>query len=191
MKKTVSANIAGTLFNIDDDAYFALENYLRRIEGAYKYTRDEKEILGDLEQRLSELLNDRTEKRVRIVNSDDINWAISVLGKPEDFGATNFEQTAPPPPPNYGNTGSYYHVSRRLYRNPDNKVIGGVCGGLGAYFDADPVLIRVILVVLFFVGFGPLLYIIMWIVVPKAKTATQKCEMHGVPPTPENLRKFS
>ena len=188
MKKTVSANIAGTLFSIDDDAYFALENYLRRIESVYKYTPGEKDIIADFELRLSELLNDRTEKRTKIVTIDDVNWAISVLGKPEDFGAA---QSSTPPPPNYGNEHSYYRPVRRLYRDYDNKVIGGVCGGLGAYFDMDPVLIRVVMVVLFFVGFGPLIYIIMWIVVPKARTASQKCEMYGEAPNAENFRKYS
>jgi len=190
MKKTVSANIAGTLFSIDDDAYFALENYLRRIEKVYKYTPEEKEIIADFELRLSELLNDRTEKRVKIVSIDDVNWAISVLGKPEDFGAAQ-SSTPPPPPPNYGNNDSYYRPVHRLYRDPDNKVLGGVCGGLGAYFDVDPVLIRIALFVLFFVGFGTLIYIVMWIVIPKARTATEKCEMHGEIPTSENFRKYN
>jgi phage shock protein PspC (stress-responsive transcriptional regulator) len=184
MKKTISVNIAGTLFQIDEDAYSRLEQYFQRIEAGYNYSPEGKEIISDLETRLAELLEGRIKDNSRTISIDDVNWAIGILGKPEDLGA------------NQGNTSSggnspNYRVGRRIYRDPDNKVLGGVCGGLGAYFDIDPVLIRVIFVLLIFMGFGPLAYIILWIVIPIAYTVTQKLEMHGEAPTPENIRKYS
>ncbi len=184
MKKTISANIAGTLFQIDEDAYLTLEHYFQRIEARYNYSLEGKEIVNDLETRLVELFENRTHSRSQNITIDDVNWAIGILGKPEDLGGSNI-------PPEPGRGKKYYRFDRKLYRDPDNKVIGGVCGGLGAYFDVDPVLLRVVFVALLFIGFGPLAYIILWIVIPKAYSVSQKLEMHGEPPTPENIRKYS
>lgn len=172
MKKTISANIAGVLFQIDEDAYVKLEEYFYRIESGYQNKADAKEIVNDLESRMAELLEERIGKQSRIVTIDDVNWAISKLGRPEDIGAN-------PSGSSSGHESKYYYTSRRLYRDPDNRVLGGVCSGIGAYFDIDPVIIRVIFVVSLFIGFGPLLYIILWIVVPAAYTPAQKREMHG------------
>ena len=184
MKKTISANIGGILFQIDEDAYFVLEQYFRKIEAGYNYSAEGKEIINDLENRLSELLAGRTNSRSHTISFEDITWAIGVLGRPEDLGAKQSTYQ--------GATGtSYYRPARRLYRDPDSRVIGGVCGGMGAYFDIDPVLLRVLFFVALFVGFGALAYIILWIAIPKARTVSQKLEMHGEPPTPENIRKYS
>ena len=187
MKKTTTVNIGGVLFQIDEDAYQVLEQYLSRIESSYYNTSEGKDVLKDIENRLAELLQGRTQSGSKIIVVTDVNWAISTLGRPEDIGgprksgeSTSWQQ------PNYENK-----TTRRLYRYPENRVIGGVCSGLGAYFDIDPVLLRVAFVVLLFVGFGFLAYLILWIAVPKARTVTQKLELHGLPPTPENIRRFS
>jgi phage shock protein PspC (stress-responsive transcriptional regulator) len=184
MKKTISANIAGVLFQIDEDAYNLLEHYLQRIEARYRYSADGKEIVNDLEHRLSELFEERTNSRSRTVTLDDVSWAIGILGKPEDFGTSQSASWN-------NNTSANFKTVQRLYRDKDSRVIGGVCSGLGHYFNIDPVLIRVIFVGLLFIGFGPLAYIILWIAIPKARTVEQKLEMHGEPPTPENFRKYS
>jgi phage shock protein PspC (stress-responsive transcriptional regulator) len=183
MKKTISANIAGTLFQIDEDAYYQLEQYFNKIMAGYHFSEEGKEITNDLESRLSELFVEKTQNRSQTITLEFVNWAIGILGKPEDIGA-NFENQSG----TYENM--FYNPPRRIYRDPDNKVISGVCSGLGAYFDVDPVLIRVIFVLLIFIGFGPLAYIILIIVIPNANTVTQKLEMHGEAPTPENIRKY-
>jgi len=184
MKKTISANISGVLFRIDEDAYNALEQYLHKIEAGYQYSDEGKEIVSDIENRLSELFEGRTNSRSRTINIEDVNWAIGILGKPEDLGQNQSTSH------NNSSTSNYKTV-HRLYRDKDNRVIAGVCSGLGYYFNIDPVLIRVVFVVLLFVGFGPLGYIILWIVIPKARTVEQKLEMRGEPLTPENFRKYS
>jgi phage shock protein PspC (stress-responsive transcriptional regulator) len=186
MKKSISANIAGTLFQIDEDAYSLLEQYLRKISGGFKNPADGKEIVTDLELRMSELFNERTNQRSRNITLEDANWVIGVLGKPEDLGATQTTTNS-----DWGPGNPYYRPPHKLYRDPDHKVLGGVCSGLGAYFDVDPVIMRVLFVVFFFVGFGFLAYIVLWIAVPKAYTVTQKLEMRGEPPTPENMKKYS
>jgi phage shock protein PspC (stress-responsive transcriptional regulator) len=183
MKKAISVNISGVLFQIDEDAFNNLEQYLHKIEAGYNFSAEGKEIVADLESRIAELMEGRTQGRTKTITAEDIHWAIGILGKPEDLGAkqNTYEGSA-------GN--AYYRPVHRLYRDPDNKVLGGVCSGLGAYFGIDPVLIRVIFVLMFFIGFGPLAYIILWIVIPKAYTITQKLEMYGEAPTPENIRKY-
>jgi phage shock protein PspC (stress-responsive transcriptional regulator) len=185
MRKTISANIGGTLLHIDEDAYILLDDYLKRIERGYNYSSEGKEIVTDLENRIAELLSDRTNKFSRTVTSEDITWAISIVGRPEDIGSTQYQRHE------HNQYNTYSKPARRLYRDADNRVFGGVCSGMAVYFDMDPVLIRIILVVLFFTGFGPLFYIIMWIVIPKARTVTQKLEMRGEAATPENIRKYS
>jgi phage shock protein PspC (stress-responsive transcriptional regulator) len=187
MKKTTSANIAGVLYQIDEDAYQALEQYLHRIEASYNNASEGKEIIKDIETRLAELFDGRTQARTKIIMLSDVNWAISIIGRPEDIGGQKKNQYNEEwQQPTYG-----YKSSKKLYRYPENRVIGGVCSGLGIYFDIDPVLLRVAFVISLFIGFGFLAYIILWIVVPKAKTVTQKLELHGLPPTPENIRRFS
>lgn len=171
MVKTTTVNIGGTLFNINDDAYIALEDFFYKIKAHYSSFPDNKEILNDIENRMAELLSARVGKH-HIITLDDVNYAISVIGKPKDFGFYQNSQSNP-------RSGFQQNRNRRLYRNPDNRVLGGVCSGLGAYFDIDPVLVRIIFVVLFFVGLGPLFYIIMWIIIPKACTPYQKQEMYG------------
>jgi phage shock protein C len=86
---------------------------------------------------------------------------------------------------------SYSKPIHRLYRDPNNHVIGGVCGGMGAYFNTDPVLFRICFVIGLFMGFGPIIYLVMWIAIPKANTVMQKLEMRGEQPTPENMRQNS
>jgi phage shock protein PspC (stress-responsive transcriptional regulator) len=187
MKATSNANLAGVLFQIEEDAYQLLENYFYRIEVSFSNSANGNEIIKDLECRLKELFNERTQMGAKIVTIKDVYWAISILGRTEDFGGqkdgSNNET--------WQNSNYGYKSVRRLYRYSDNKIISGVCSGLGVYFDFDPVLLRVAFVIMFFLSLGPIVYFILWIALPKAKTVSQKLELHGLPPTPENIRRFS
>ena len=85
---------------------------------------------------------------------------------------------------------SSYETTKRLYRDPDNRVLGGVCGGLGAYFNNDPLLFRILFIIIFFgMGSGLIIYLILWIAIPEARTTAQKLEMRGEPITIENIKK--
>jgi phage shock protein PspC (stress-responsive transcriptional regulator) len=193
MKKTYSVNIAGRLFNIDEDAYFMLEDYLRRIEFGYANSAEGKEIKTDVEGRLSELFDSYKSSSTLIITIEDVRRATDIIGKPEDLGASRNAQYQ-----YQGNqtknetfTGKTTYA-KRLYRDPDNRRIGGVCSGLAHYFDIDPVLLRILFLVFFFIGgFGFITYIIMWIALPKAKTPIQKIEMRGWAPTADNYKRFS
>jgi phage shock protein PspC (stress-responsive transcriptional regulator) len=186
MKKTFSVNLGNRVYNIDDDAYERLKEYLDRIESYFSDEKEREDIINDIEIRLSELFLERLSASRQVVTLADVEDAIKIMGDPREIGG---DKSKAPNDPTY----SYgkHHGSRRLYRDPDNRVLGGVCGGLGAYLDMDPVILRVILVVLFFAfGVGLLVYIIMWIVVPEARTTAQKLEMRGDSVNASNIGNF-
>ena len=179
MKRTVTVNIGGQAFIIDEDAYAKLQEYLLLIEKEIKYFDDKHEILRDVEIRIAEIFKENSQGGNKVIDLKDIEDIIKIMGNPSDFSEMydgsskeHFEKT------------SY----KRIYRDPDNKVLGGVCGGLGAYFNVDPVIIRILFIALVIAGgAGLLIYIILWIVVPEAKTVAQKLEMRGEPVNISNI----
>ncbi len=183
MKTTITVNLSGMLFNIEEEAFKLLKKYLDRITGYFKDQNEAKEILNDIESRIAELLRERLSKTREVVTIEDVEYIISVLGEPEEIGAAGEEETN-----SNSNSSANSYSSRRMYRDPDNKVLGGVCGGIGAYFHVDPVIIRVVFVLAFLgFGFGIVIYIILWIVIPEAITPLQKCEMRGDPINLSNI----
>ncbi|MBN2213807.1 MAG: PspC domain-containing protein [Bacteroidales bacterium] len=184
MKKTISINLNGMLFNIDDDAYERLKEYLRRIEAHFSGQNESNEIMNDIEARIAELLNERLGGAKKAVSLADIDDIIKIMGNPDEFGETGQKHQ----------NKQQYHYSyraRRLYRDPDNRVLGGVCGGIGAYTNVDPVIFRIIFVIIFFgFGAGLLIYLILWIVIPEATTTAQKLEMRGDPVNVSNIGNF-
>ncbi len=171
MKITVSINLGGYSFNIDDDAYAELKMYLRNLELHFAGEESASEILSDIETRMAELFRARITNYRQVIDIDDVRQAISVLGSPEDIsdsdGKSSREKFAS-------------HGNHRMYRDTDNRVIGGVCSGMGAYWNIDPVILRVIFIALILAGgVGFLVYLILYIVLPEAKTTAQKIEMKG------------
>ncbi|OJV22228.1 MAG: hypothetical protein BGO30_10965 [Bacteroidetes bacterium 41-46] len=188
MKKVVTVGIGGRSFVIDEDAYQKLERYLAKFRQKTGEGSEAADIMEDLEQRIAELFYEELSGKGEVVSISMVNRVIDQLGMPdgspaEDFSEGNSNATVNTPP---------FAATKRLYRDPDNRVIGGVCSGLGHYLNIDMVIIRVIFAIsLFMGGLGFWAYIIFWIVAPQAMTASQKCEMRGIPVTAENLRKFS
>jgi phage shock protein PspC (stress-responsive transcriptional regulator) len=181
MKKTLTANISGIVFHIDEDAYEKLSRYLSNVRRHFTAEEGGDEILADIESRIAEMLQEKTTASKQVVTLDDINEVISQLGDPSQFSGE--ETTAEP-------AAAFERTQKRLYRDPDNKYLGGVAGGLGAFFNLDPTWLRVAFVVFTFVyGFGPLVYIILWIVVPKARTTAEKLEMRGRKVNISNIEK--
>jgi phage shock protein PspC (stress-responsive transcriptional regulator) len=187
MKTTFSVNLGNRVYNIDDDAYMRLKDYLDRIEGYFSDEKEREDIINDIELRLSELFSERLGPAKQVITMADVEEAIKIMGDPHEIGGDKRQAEKEPSYSRYER--NFGH--RRMYRDPDNRVIGGVCGGLGAYLDIDPVILRVILCVLFFVfGIGFLLYIILWIVVPEATTTAQKLEMRGDSVNASNIGNF-
>jgi phage shock protein PspC (stress-responsive transcriptional regulator) len=183
MKKTFTINISGTVFHIEEDAYDVLQKYLVNLKNHFGNDEEGKEILADIEARIAEIFADKATDEKKVVTIDWVNQVIETMGTPEDFAEEE------------GEAEEIYtretKRKRRLYRDPDHRVLGGVCGGLGAYFNMDPVILRIIFVVLFFAttGAGLLAYIILWIAVPKARTTAQRLEMRGQEATVKNIEK--
>jgi phage shock protein PspC (stress-responsive transcriptional regulator) len=178
MNKILHINLSGYPLSIDDDAYEHLKQYLDALRKHFKNHEGSQEIISDIESRTAEIIQQRLENR-KIVTMSDVQAAIIRMGTPEDFGAeNNFEEKT-----QTMNTNTNYQTGKRLYKNIDEKVVGGVCSGLAAYFGInDPVWVRIAFVILTVaVGFGIPIYILLLIILPEAVTTSQKLEMRGEP----------
>jgi phage shock protein PspC (stress-responsive transcriptional regulator) len=184
MKTTITINLGGIVFHIDDDAYEMLHNYLIAIEKQFSGEEERREVMSDIESRLSELFTEILGQKRDVIMKDDVSKIFEIMGEPEDF--CDEETQKEEPKQKY----RYHKTSKRLFRDPDNRILGGVCGGLGAYFNIDPIVFRILFIVLFFAGsVGFWIYIILWITIPEALTTAQKLEMRGEPITIENIKR--
>jgi phage shock protein PspC (stress-responsive transcriptional regulator) len=205
MKGIVNVNIAGIAFRLDEAAYDRLNDYLRQIGHRYGDSSEGREITGDLETRIAEIILTR-QNASAVVPLALIDEALAQLGAPEEIseGTASFAANSPAASSAFA---ADKRIAHRLYRNPDGARLGGVCNGLASYFDVDPVLVRLIfaaplvLMVFFFildwddagrtmVGFMTttfILYPLLWVVIPKACTPLQKLEMQGEKITREKL----
>lgn len=179
MNKVLNINLGGYALTIDDDAYEYLSSYLDNLRRRFSESEGRDEILRDIESRLGELISGSMGNRT-IVMLPDVEAAIGIMGKPEDFGAEPIEtrRTA-----NAGKkSGGSIRTGRRLFRDEEDKVVSGVCSGLAAYFGiADPVWVRLVFVLLTFLsaGFWIPAYFLLLILVPPAKTAADRLAMRG------------
>lgn len=202
MNNIKKCSISGVAFTLDEEAYKTLEAYLDSLRASYGETADGKEIVADIEARITELILS-TQEGDRVVQKPLIDNIIAQMGSARDISEESSEEgsageTSPKEP----------RIPRRLYRDTANAKLGGVCAGIGKYFDIDPVWVRLamFLPLIFtcmggipFLGwmsqiFGNLFgifiicYLIMWFVVPVARTARQKLEMKGERITAESIR---
>lgn len=185
MKKTLTVNISGIVFHIDEDAYDKLGQYLASVRRHFTPDEGCDEIMADIESRIAETLQQKISESKQVVNLKDVEDVIRQLGEPDQIGGE--EEVSGEPSAKKMHTEK---TQRRLYRDPDNAILGGVSGGLGAYFQLDPTWIRIAFVLFTFVyGFGPMLYLILWIVVPKARTTAEKLEMRGEKVNISNIEK--
>jgi phage shock protein PspC (stress-responsive transcriptional regulator) len=174
MNKVVTFHVSRIVFQIEEDAFQKLKSYLDATKLHFSKMESGSEVYEDIEARIAEIFSERITSSKQVITNKDVDEMISMMGKPEEFqestsaNATN--QEVPPPLPSQRS---------RLYRDPDNRVIGGVCSGLAAYFNIDPVWLRIAFAVSFLCfGCGFLLYLILFFCMPKARTAAQKLEMH-------------
>lgn len=191
MKQVINVGIGGRSFIMDNDAYLKLGKYLERFKAHIAMGGEqEKDVMDDLEGRIAELFAEKLGGFRDVVDIQLVNSVIAQLGMPD--GEPFVEEERACGSDNANDFGESQQCARKFYRDPDNKSIGGVCGGLALYFGVDALLLRVIFVVCCLMGlFGFWVYIIFWVVAPLAVTPVQKCEMHGLPVTAENLRRFS
>ena len=183
MKKTFTINISGSVFHIEEDAYEVLQKYLVNLKNHFGNGEEGKEILADIEARIAEICSVKSADWKKIITLDLVNEVIETMGTPESIS-----QEADDEEPLPGQVKS----KKRLYRDPEHRVLGGVCGGLAAYFDMDIAVMRIIFVLLTFIttGAGVLAYLILWIAVPKAVNTAQRLEMRGQNVSVKNIEKF-
>lgn len=198
MKKTYNINICGVGFTIDDDAFTLLDDYLETLRHAFAATPDGSELMRDIEGRVAELLCDRLGGRESIITAEEVKEVIARIGQAEQFREIDEEtiisenqeekvkveeefRATPPPyiPP----------LKRKLFRDPNNRLIGGVCSGLAAYLNVDATWVRLATVALCFLSLSAIaiIYVILWIVVPEAETPLQQMQMRGEQATMENI----
>jgi phage shock protein PspC (stress-responsive transcriptional regulator) len=176
MKKTININLAGFVFYIDEDAYETLQKYLNNIRTYLGNTEGREEIIGDIESRIAELFS---EKQKQVITLVEVNEIIEVMGQPEDYMTEEeFEET------------TFQQPNKRLFRDPDNTVLGGVCSGVGHYLKIDAVWIRLIFLAMLWSGLSILFYFVLWAIIPKAETTAQKLEMKGKAATLSNIEDY-
>lgn len=199
MKKTINIHIGGMPFIIDEEAYAVLHNYIEKLKSRFSNENERNEIITDIEARIAEVFAKRLDKTRQVVNEEDVAFIIEQLGKPEDIAGeetqnqnTNQESTSS----NNGSYTSYRQYTqpgvKKLFRDGENKVAGGVISGLCQYFGiTDPIWARIIFVLSFFAGFGTpvFVYLVFWLVIPEAVTTADKLQMKGEPVTLENIEK--
>ena len=200
MKKTLTVNLGGTVFNIDDDAYRLLDNYLSNLKMHFRKEAGADEIVDDIERRISELFAEKLSAGSQVITIADVEEVIARMGKPEDMEAEGESASADSGSTSAGggygagawNSNTAYGTTRRrLYRNPDDKMLGGVISGMAAYLGWDVTLLRLLLLVILICGVGTLIpvYIVCWLVIPEARTAAEKLSMRGEAVTVENIGK--
>ena len=206
MKKTLNVNLNGRVFTIDEDAYRLLDSYLSNLRICFRKEVGASEIITDFEARIEELFSEKIRLGYLVITLEHVEEVIARVGKPADFEDREDREEE--------KQTSFFEPlksKKKFFRNMDDKLIGGVCSGIAAYFGWNVVLIRFILIVspfvlssLKFVHLGPLApflflnniglwvvlaYVIAWIVVPAAYSVEQKLQMHGKPVTAENIGK--
>ena len=176
MNKVFHINLGGYPFTIDEDAYSHLTGYLASIENHFRHSEGSDEIVQDIEIRLAELIHESTENNP-IVTMREVERAIAIMGTPEEFESEGMDE--------FSTRESYqapkFKTGKRLYRDPDDKVLGGVCSGMSAYFGInDPIWLRLAFILITVSGgAGLLIYIVLWIVMPEAKSAADRLSMRG------------
>ncbi|HLV93444.1 MAG TPA: PspC domain-containing protein [Aequorivita sp.] len=192
MNKTVSINLAGTFFHIDEDAFAKLSHYLDAIRKSLKGTQGSEEIMQDIETRIAELFSEKIKSNTQVISLRELDEVIAVMGQPEDYEVDEemFEDSSESESHSQSRANASH---KQLFRDIDNKYVGGVSSGLGHYLGIDAVWIRLIWVLLVVAGLGSpvLVYILLWILVPPALTTSEKLKMTGKPINISNIeRKF-
>jgi phage shock protein PspC (stress-responsive transcriptional regulator) len=184
MRKTVSITINGQLFHIEEQGYKKLDEYLDAIRTHFSTYEDRLEIIADIEARIAEHFNEKLTKSRNVIAQSDVDELIAQMGTVKDFKEFEDDHESDEKA-EHG-----YEPGKRLYRDTEHQIIAGVCAGIANYFGIDPTIVRLLFgLSLIFGGAGVLAYIVLWVVMPEAKTSSEKVEMHGQPLTLKRIEK--
>lgn len=203
MDKTKNISLGGFSFLIEENAYTALSQYLAEVRQHLQHNSDRDEIIFDVEQRMAELLKDRTANR-EVIMHQDVLYLIEVLGKPEQYVEDEEADKATNAAPEA--SAKAFSANKPLYRDIDDRKIGGVLSGLAHYFNISPTMLRIAFAVCLILSFVVsyrwiflfngvswaiiILYILLWMIVPAAVTTAQKLEMQGAAVTLDSLASY-
>ena len=203
MDKTKNISLGGFSFLIEENAYTALSQYLAEVRQHLQHNSDRDEIIFDVEQRMAELLKDRTANR-EVIMHQDVLYLIEVLGKPEQYVEDEEADKATNAAPEA--TAQAFSTNKPLYRDIDDCKIGGVLSGMAHYFNISPTMLRIAFAVCLILSFVVsyrwiflfngvswaiiILYILLWMIVPAAVTTAQKLEMQGAAVTLDSLASY-
>lgn len=194
MKQTVTINLAGIVYHIDDDAYETLNTYLKSIESHLEESDSKDEIMQDIEARIAELFSQHLKfGHIEVVNINLVNDVTAQLGTPEmitegEEASETAEETRAAENVTEQPTAKPL-LKRKFFRDTDNQIIGGVCAGLAQLIGIDTIWVRLIFLALFFLeGTGFFIYLLLWIIVPAANTAARRLEMRGIEPSADNIK---
>lgn len=180
MKKTITVSLGGLIFLLQEDAYYKLDSYLKSVEVGFAQEPDRREIMADIEARIAEHFRGTAPNSDDVISLSEVLRVIKIMGYPNDIGSQQDERKSSGP--------SFSNRRKKLYRDPYDSAIGGVCSGLGYYWNIDTLLIRILFVIVaLWAGGGLMIYIILWIVIPQARTVAERLEMTGDPVTAENI----
>ncbi len=184
MKTTINVTLGGQLFVLEEDAYQALKNYLDEVERIVATYPERADIMADIEARLAEELKRSVSGGV--VTTGVLSGMLTRLGTPEELrrelGGAERENVAASSSAGSSSHSAAPRKSRRLYRDPDDQIVSGVCSGIAAYIGVDPTWVRIGFAVGTLAwGAGVFVYLLLLIIVPEAKTPEQKAELHGEP----------
>ncbi len=173
MNKTIIINISGVIFHIEEDAYEMLKTYMNEVKNHFASYRDNFEIITDIENRIAEMFSGLLVKENKqVIVLTDVNDVITRMGNPSDFETDDENEQYQPE--------TEKTAERKFFRDMEDRVIGGVCAGIGHYFNIEARWIRIAFFILFiFYGFGLIPYILLWIVIPKANSRIERMEMKG------------
>jgi len=177
----MTINLGGMVYHIDEDAYDKLKIYLDKVKNELRSVDGGEEIYQDIETRIAELFSERLGNNKQVITLKEVEDVIRIMGNPEDISGKTTDKDYKSKSRNY----------KRMYRDTDNRIIGGVCSGLAAYWRIDPTIVRLIFIILAIFGMaGVLIYLILWIVLPEANTVAQKLEMRGEAVNLSNIGDF-
>jgi len=187
MNKTININLGGFFFHIDEIAYQKLRRYLESISKSLSEdSQGKNEIIADIEARISELLSEKITDTRQVVSESDIEDIIVIMGQPEDY--TDAEES-------YSDANYSYsrnkETGKKLFRDGNDKFLGGVASGIAHYFNIDTIWVRLLFLIITVAGIGAgiLVYIALWILLPEAKTTAEKLQMEGEAVNIDNIEK--
>ncbi len=193
MKKTLTVNLGGTVFNIDEDAFQLLDKYLTNLRIHFQKEEGAEEIMDDFEMRISELFSERIRLGYEVITIEHVEEVIKRMGKPEDIfeNEEGKDDKRTDASNDVSSEDKIPEGRKKLMRDPDNRILGGVASGIAAYMGWDITAVRLAMIILLFIPYAPIvfLYLILWLVMPQARTAADKLMMRGESVTLENIGK--